>query len=152
MGSPDDAALRKRVLEAIPQREPFRFVDEILTLDEDRVVGAYTWPPSADFYRGHFPGNPVTPGVLLLECMAQCSVVPMAIHLRNLAGGAGEATPLFTDAAVDFTGLVAPGTRVEVEAEKVYYRRGKLRVEARMRDAEGRIVCSGTLSGMEVRT
>ena len=69
------------VLPMIPQQEPFRFVDEILELGDEKVSGTYRWRPEADFYRGHFPGNPVTPGVLLVECMAQCSVVPLAIYL-----------------------------------------------------------------------
>ena len=49
-------------LRRVPQQEPFRFVDEILELEAERAVGVYRWRPEADFYRGHFPGNPVTPG------------------------------------------------------------------------------------------
>lgn len=63
------------VLAAVPQREPFRFIDEILELDEDHIVAATTFSPGADFYRGHFPGNPITPGVILVEAMAQAGVV-----------------------------------------------------------------------------
>ncbi len=58
--SPDE------LLELLPQQEPFRFVDEILAVDEDSISARYTFRPDADFYRGHFPGNPVTPGVILL--------------------------------------------------------------------------------------
>ena len=60
-----------RVLDLLPQQEPFRFVDEILEMDDDHIVARYTFRPDADFYRGHFPGNPITPGVLLIEAMAQ---------------------------------------------------------------------------------
>jgi hypothetical protein len=62
---------------------------EIVELDREHIVARYTFPPSSDFYRGHFPGNPVTPGVLLVESMAQCGVVPIALHLfyRDLDDG-----------------------------------------------------------------
>lgn len=142
----------KEVLDLVPQREPFRFVDELLELDEEHVVGSYTWPPQADFYRGHFPGHPVTPGVLLVECMAQSSIVPLAIYLRHRAGrGDDGSVPFFTEADVEFTGVVPPGARVRIEARKLFYRRGKLRAEVEMTDEDGRVVCSGTLSGLEVR-
>ena len=52
------------LLELLPQQEPFRFVDEIVEVDEEHIVARYTFRPDADFYRGHFPGNPITPGVL----------------------------------------------------------------------------------------
>ncbi|NNL86245.1 MAG: beta-hydroxyacyl-ACP dehydratase, partial [Myxococcales bacterium] len=54
----------KEVLDRIPQREPFRFVDEIVELSDEHVRSTYRFREDADFYRGHFPGNPVTPGVL----------------------------------------------------------------------------------------
>ncbi len=143
----------EEALARVPQREPFRFVDELLSLDAERAVGRYRWRPDADFYRGHFPGHPVTPGVLLIECMAQAGVVPLAIYLfhRELPDAEAEKLlPLFTDAAVEFSGAVLPGARVQVESEKIFYRRRKLRVRARMTLDDGTLVCSGELSGMGV--
>ncbi len=57
---------------------------------------------------------------------------------------------LFTDANVDFGGLVKPGDRVTVEAKKVFWRRRKLRSEVEMKLDDGSVVCSGTVSGMGV--
>ncbi|MDJ0785558.1 MAG: beta-hydroxyacyl-ACP dehydratase [Myxococcota bacterium] len=145
MASPPTPA---EILGRIPQQEPFRFVDEILEIDADHAVGAYTWREDHDFYRGHFPGEPVTPGVLLIECMAQTGVVPLALYLGAESEKPG--LPFFTDAAVDFSGVVRPGTRVIVRSKKLFYRRGKLRAESEMRTEDGALVCSGTLSGMEV--
>ena len=67
----------KQVLDLIPQRDPFRFIDDILELDDDHIVGTYRFRPDADFYRGHFPGNPVTPGVILIESLAQVGIVAL---------------------------------------------------------------------------
>lgn len=143
----------EEVLELIPQAEPFRFVDEIVEIDADHIVARYRFRPDADFYRGHFPGNPVTPGVILLESMAQVSVVALGIHLFGLKGGMEEVRKriaLFTDAEVEFGGLVKPGERVTITGQKVFFRRGKIRSEADMRLDDGTIVCSGTISGMGV--
>ena len=143
---------RSEVLSLIPQQEPFRFVDEITELSDERVAGTYRWRPDADFYRGHFPGNPITPGVLLIECMAQCTVVPLAVYLfhRDYEKDAEKLQTIFTDAAVDFGDLVRPGERVRTEATLVFWRRKKLKVQAEMRRADGTLVCSGTLAGIGV--
>jgi 3-hydroxyacyl-[acyl-carrier-protein] dehydratase len=138
------------VLPLIPQQEPFRFVDEIVELGAERVAGVYRWRPEADFYRGHFPGNPVTPGVLLVECMAQCTIVPLAIYYfhRDHGAEAEKLQTLFTDATVEFSGLVRPGDSVRTEAQLVFYRRRKVRVRAEMKRSDGTLVCSGELAGM----
>ena len=139
------------LLSQLPQQEPFRFVDEILSVDDDGIEASYTWRPDADFYRGHFPGNPVTPGVLLIESMAQAAVVAHGIHLVLREGGDPEKLiTFFTDAQVDFSGAVMPGDRVHIKGKKVFWRRRKLRSEAEMRLDDGTLVCSGVLSGMGV--
>jgi len=67
---------RKGIEEILPQREPFLFVDKVLELEEgNRIVATYTFPPDAYFFKGHFPGRPVVPGVLLIEAMAQAAGV-----------------------------------------------------------------------------
>jgi 3-hydroxyacyl-[acyl-carrier-protein] dehydratase len=141
------------VLGLLPQQEPFRFVDEILELDENHIVARYRFRPDADFYRGHFPGNPITPGVILLECIAQVGVVALGIYLVALEAGreaVERRLALFADAHVDFSGIVKPGERVTVSARKDFFRRGKLRSETEMHLDDGTLVCSGKISGMSV--
>lgn len=141
------------VLDLLPQQEPFRFVDEILAVDENSIRARYTFRSDADFYRGHFPGNPVTPGVILLESIAQVGVVALGIYLLALEGGPEEVRrrlALFVDGEVEFSGVVLPGTEVEIRARKIFYRRGKLRSKADMRLADGSVVCSATIAGMGV--
>jgi 3-hydroxyacyl-[acyl-carrier-protein] dehydratase len=143
----------QQVLDRIPQREPFRFIDEILELSDDHIVAAYTFRPELDFYRGHFPGRPITPGVILIEAMAQAGVVGLGIHILSQELGPDEARKymtLFTDAAVDFGGVVPPGSRVITTGRKVFFRRKKLRSEVKMELEDGSVVCSGTLSGMGI--
>ena len=141
------------VLAAIPQQEPFRFIDEILELADDHIVASTTFRADSDFYRGHFPGNPITPGVILIEAMAQAGVVALGIYLLHREIGADEAakyTTLFTDAEVEFSGIVEPGMRVITTGRVVFFRRRKLRCAVEMKLEDGTLVCSGTLSGIGV--
>jgi 3-hydroxyacyl-[acyl-carrier-protein] dehydratase len=141
-----------QVLAALPQREPFRFVDEILELDDEHIVATFRFREDADFYRGHFPGNPVTPGVLLLEAMAQAGVAAHGIHLLAReapdALEGGRVVTLFTEAQIEFVSLVPPGARVVVTGRKLWFRRRKLRsrVEARLDD--GTLVALAELAGL----
>jgi 3-hydroxyacyl-[acyl-carrier-protein] dehydratase len=141
------------LLELLPQQEPFRFVDEIVEVDEEHIVARYTFRPDADFYRGHFPGNPITPGVLLIESMAQTGVVALGIYLVASEKGVEEVSKVltvFTDVTAEFSGVVRPGDTVTINAWKVFFRRMKLRAEVEMRTADGSLVASATVAGMGV--
>lgn len=141
------------VLAAVPQQEPFRFIDEIREIDEEHIVASYRFRPEADFYRGHFPGNPVTPGVLLIESMAQVGVVALGIYLLAHTDGPeaiSRFVTLFTDATVEFSGVVQPGETIAVTGRKVFFRRRKLRSAVQMHRTDGTLVCNGELSGIGV--
>jgi len=139
------------VLERIPQRPPFRFVDEILELDEEHIVATYRFRPDEYFYEGHFPGNPITPGVVLIETIAQSGVVALGLYLHSLASpDVSRPLALFTEAEAEFHDVVRPGQQVTVRARKLFFRRGKLRVEATLHTDDGKLACSGTFSGMGV--
>ena len=143
----------EEVLALVPQQDPFRFIEEIHELDADHIVASYRFPEDADFYRGHFPGNPITPGVILVETMAQAGVVALGLYLCALERSPEELEKLvtvFTDASVDFTGTVRPGERVTTTATKTFFRRLKLRSEVEMKLDDGTVVCAGTLSGMGI--
>jgi 3-hydroxyacyl-[acyl-carrier-protein] dehydratase len=141
-----------QLLAALPQREPFRFVDEIVAVDDDRIVATFRFRADADFYRGHFPGRPVTPGVLLLEAMAQAGVAAHGVYLlaREAPGAleSGKLVTLFTEAQVEFAAPVPPGARIVVTGRKLWFRRRKLRsrVEARLED--GTLVALAELAGL----
>jgi 3-hydroxyacyl-[acyl-carrier-protein] dehydratase len=141
------------VLARVPQQDPFRFIDEISELDGDHIVASYRFPEDADFYRGHFPGNPITPGVILVETMAQAGVVALGLYLCALERSPEELEKLitvFTDANVEFSGTVLPGDRVTTVGRKSFFRRLKLRSEVEMHKEDGTVVCSGVLSGMGI--
>jgi 3-hydroxyacyl-[acyl-carrier-protein] dehydratase len=143
----------KEILAVIPQQEPFRFIDEILEIDDEHIVASYRFRADHDFYRGHFPGRAITPGVILLEAMAQAAVVAHGLYLLAKDTSLEEARrtlSVFTDANVEFSAAVPPGARVLTTGRKVFLRRRKFRSEARMHLEDGTLVCSGQLSGIGV--
>ncbi len=144
----------QQLLEMIPQQAPFRFVDEILEVDEQKIVGLYRFREDESFYAGHFPGHPVTPGVILLEAMCQVGVVALGIHLLAREESSEEVrrwTTMFSDAQVDFFKPVFPGTTVTIRGEKIFWRRKKLRARVEMFNADGTLVAQATASGIGVR-
>jgi 3-hydroxyacyl-[acyl-carrier-protein] dehydratase len=141
------------VLELVPQQRPFRFVDRLLRLDEQGAVGEYTFREDESFYAGHFPGNPVTPGVILIETMCQTGVVALGIWLLGLEQPrevVARSVTMFTEAQVEFEKVVKPGQLVRVTAEKVFWRRRKLKSKVVLTLADGAVVAHGTVAGLGV--
>ena len=142
------------ILDLLPQQRPFRFVDEILEVDETRILGRYRFREDEWFYAGHFPGRPITPGVILLESMCQVGVVALGIYLFALEYTTKEArafTTLFVDAESEFMKSVLPGETVTIRGERIFWRRNKLRARIEMFAADGTLVAQTTASGLGVR-
>jgi 3-hydroxyacyl-[acyl-carrier-protein] dehydratase len=153
-----DEGIVQEVLALVPQQRPFRFIDEIISLTEDEIVGAYRYREDEFFYKGHFPGRPITPGVILIETMAQIGVVAYGMYLlacqRNVRPSQMRGPlSLFSLADnIEFKGIVVPGERVIVKGQKIYMRKGALKVDIHMERENGEVVCVGKLAGMGVET
>lgn len=153
-----DRHIQEQILRNVPQQPPFRFIDEIIEIDDEHIVGAYRFREDEYFYKGHFPGRPITPGVILLEAMAQTGVVAFGLYLTMKkktfsTDSSNEFVTLFTFAdGVEFTGIVSPGERVIIEGTKVYFKMGNLKAHVRMFRENGEQVSSGTLAGMAIKS
>ena len=105
------------VLRRIPHRPPFLFVDEILSESADGLVAQRAWRADEDFYGGHYPGAPITPGVILCEAVFQTG----ALYLSKALAAEGQPTgvPLLVKISdVRFRSPVYPGDVVRIEVKK----------------------------------
>ena len=117
----------------IPHREPFLFVDEVIDRTEESLTATWRVPPEADWFRGHYPGQPVQPGALTCEHVFQVA----AVHISNALGGFSpeDGVPVLTRIEnARFRRMVQPGetltTAVQVE-ERVgpaWYMSGRVTV------------------------
>ena len=136
------------ILAHLPYSEPFLFVDEIKSIDDNGVVGCFTFHADLDFYKGHFKYNPVTPGVILIETMAQIGLVCLGIYL--LRSENIKSSFVLTSSDVEFLKPVYPNEKVTVISKKLYFRFGKLKCTAKMINAQNEVVCEGTIAGIQI--
>jgi len=137
----------QEILSKLPYSKPFLFVDEILHIDENGVEGTYFFDENLDFYKGHFKGNPITPGVILTEVMAQIGLVCLGIYILDNTLNSDTLISL-TSTEIEFLKPVFPNEKVKVVSEKIYFRFGKLKCRVIMKNEQGIDVCRGTIAGM----
>lgn len=126
------------VTDFIPHRPPFLFVDVVVSEAPDTLVAQRTWRADEDFYRGHYPGAPITPGVLLCESVFQTGALYMA--KQALAGGAkpGEGVPLLAKISdVRFRNPVYPGDTTLIEVRKKETMGGFTMMSGNIKKADG---------------
>ncbi|MDD4973548.1 MAG: 3-hydroxyacyl-ACP dehydratase FabZ [Bacteriovorax sp.] len=120
------------IKDLIPQRAPFLFVDKIINLDEKKISTSLHLTGEEDFFKGHFPGNPIMPGVLLQEALFQSGAALMA---KKAGGGLGVVTRVQN---AKFKNMVRPGETLEMEVELVdslsnaSYMKGTTRVNGKV--------------------
>lgn len=133
----------KEVKELIPHREPFLFVDKIISIEDQRIVAERFIRPDEFFFQGHYPGNPILPGVLICESMFQTGALLMA-HLLEKAEGVPVVTRVNN---IRFKKMVKPGDTINIEViqteiiSSAYCFSGKVRVEGKL-SASCEFICT----------
>ena len=137
------------IIKLLPYKNPFLFVDGIDSISEDGVTGHYTFKVNESFYKGHFKNNPITPGVILTECMAQIGLVCLGIYLcRKELNETTKPQIALTSHQMDFYLPVLPNEKVTVVSEKEVFRFNKLRCNVKLLNIDGELVARGKISGM----
>lgn len=133
---------REEILKAIPHRDPFLLVDEIVERTESRIVCTKTFSGEEDFFAGHYPGSPLVPGVLLCEAAMQAGAVLLSAHMVQEDAGdqkAGNRVPVATRMNnVKFKRMVRPGDTLRLEVELVerladaFFMKAKVSVDGKL--------------------
>jgi len=139
----------EQIIKQLPYQNPFLFVDGIDAISENGVTGHYTFKADETFYKGHFKNNPITPGVILTECMAQIGLVCLGIFLlKNEWTQTIKPQIALTSHQMDFYIPVLPKEKVTVISEKEVFRFNKLKCNLRMFNEKKELVARGKISGM----
>lgn len=126
------------VTELIPHRPPFLFVDKIESEGADTLVASRTWRADEDFYRGHYPGAPITPGVILCESVFQAGGLLLARQAQATGGKPGEGVPLLAKISdVRFRQPVYPGDTTLIEVKKKEAMGGFTMMSGAVKKADG---------------
>lgn len=136
------------IIALLPYQKPFLFVDGIDEISGESVTGHYTFKKEEFFYEGHFKNNPITPGVILTECMAQIGLVCLGIYLLKEELESDNPKIVLTSNQIDFYLPVLPEEKVTVVSEKVVLRFNKLKCKVKMFNTKGKLVARGIISGM----
>ena len=140
---------KSEIIKFLPYKKPFLFVDGISAISDEGATGYYTFKKDSDFYKGHFKNNPITPGVILTECMAQIGVVCLGIYLlKDEISEDFKPQIALTSSQVDFFLPVYPNEKVIVISEKEVFRFNKLKCKVKLLNEKNELVCRGIISGM----
>ena len=105
---------REQIYQAIPHREPFLLVDEIVDWSDSRIECTKRFTGDEDFFAGHYPDFPLVPGVLLCEAAMQCGAILLSRHFADIEDKVPVATRMND---VRFKRIVRPGETIRMEIE-----------------------------------
>lgn len=120
---------------AIPHRSPMLLLDEIVLRDESTIVCKKTFLADEFFFQGHFPGQPIVPGVIQCECCLQAGAVLLQQFMGNVEGSIPVATRMD---GVKFKRMVHPGDTVEIHVtlkerlSNAYFLTGKMLLDGKL--------------------
>ena len=160
--------INEKILELFPCKEPYRFIDQIVSVDENRIVGIYRFTGNEFFFEGHFPGFPAVPGAILTEVAAQIGLLAFGMFLLSgdlkwteemvqadtvqikdsMQNGLLRNLFFLVSSAMDYKKVVQPGDEIVVISEKIFFRLGKLKCKVKIETPEKKLVASGIISGM----
>ena len=129
---------KEDIKKIIPHRDPMLLVDSVSELvPGESIVASFYVDPAREIFQGHFPGEPVLPGVYTVECMAQASDI-LLLSCERYAG----TIPLFIGIdSVKFKSKIVPGDTIEIRSKMA-----NERIEKRIASCDAEVYCNGTLA------
>lgn len=108
----------EKIKSILPQREPFLFIDEIIEIDgTQKVVAVKNIDENENYFKGHFPNNPIMPGVLIIEAMAQTTIILYSLCYPQIA----KTHPNYYLGKVkaQFLNITSPKSKIIITATKI---------------------------------
>ena len=133
----------EQIKQVLPHRDPFLFLDRVIEISSEEIIAEKTFPKDESFYKGHFPNNPIFPGVLIVEALAQASGI-LGFQTMNKTPEEGS---IYVFAGIDkarFRSRVGPNDRVHLYSEIVSEKKGIWKFETKA-EADNKIVCTATI-------
>ncbi len=133
---------KEDIKKIIPQREPFLMIDEVEEYIPGQSATAYKYVDESEWYfKGHFPGNPIMPGVLIAESLAQTGAVAILSMEENknknaLFGGIDK---------MRFKKMVVPGDKLKLEV-KIIKQKGPIGIGEALATVDGKVAAKGELT------
>jgi 3-hydroxyacyl-[acyl-carrier-protein] dehydratase len=109
--------VEQEILDRIPQKEPFLFIEKIIDRTETSILTSLNLTGEEDFFKGHFPGNPVMPGVLMCEAAFQTGALLMSYQNEN--GLSGKTAVVSRINNTKFKAMVRPGDTLEIKIDLI---------------------------------
>lgn len=132
----------KEIMDIIPHRQPFLLIDTIEELEEGvKAVGKKCVSFNEPFFAGHFPGNPVMPGVLIIEALAQVGAVAILCKEENR----GKTAYFASITSAKFKQKVVPGDVLMLETE-IIKQKGPIGVGKATAKVDGKVVAMAELT------
>lgn len=133
---------KEEIKNIIPQREPFLMIDEVESYVPGESCTAYKFVNEEEWYfKGHFPGNPVMPGVLIAESLAQAG----AVAILSLEENKGKNALFGGIDKMKFKRIVKPGDTLKLEL-KIIKRKGPIGVGKALATVDGKVAAKGELT------
>ena len=128
----------------LPHREPFLFVDEVIEVIENKEIHATKYINEDEYFlNGHFPNNPIFPGVIIIEALGQASGILGFVSMNKTP----EEGSIYVLAGVDkvrFRKRIRPGDNIDLFSKVVSERRGIWKFDCRA-ELDNELVCSATI-------
>ena len=127
--------IENKIIARLPYLPSFLFVNEISLINDDEIIGHYTFGKDNFFYNAHFKHIPITPGIVLIEMMGQIGLVAHLVYLHKLYDNDILFHPILSYVESSFYKKVEVNDKLTIKSKKIYYRNNILKSKIELFDS-----------------